>query len=57
MLTIFDRAPSPFTDYIVASLGFDNKSDAYADLKHYPAVQTQVYLDKDSNQWYILEKA
>lgn len=57
MLNIFDRAPSPFTDYIVASLGYDNKSDAYANLKYYPGTQTQVYFDRASEQWFILEKA
>ncbi len=57
MLNIFDPAPSPFTDYIVASLGYPEKSGAYADLKYYPGTQTQVYFDPDSNQWFILEKA
>lgn len=57
MLTIFEPAPSPFKDYIVASCGYDEKSKAYEALKYYPEVTTQIYFNPDDKQWYILSKA
>lgn len=55
-VTIFDKVPG-MPGYIVASIGFEKKSDAYDDIRNYrQGVTCTTYYDRAEKLWYIIEK-
>ena len=51
MLRLFDKAPEPYEDYIIASIGMKNRAEAYEKIE---GLETQVF--HNEGKWYIIMK-
>lgn len=54
MLKLFDKAPEPYEDYIIASIGME-KTKAYEMMKEqFEGLETQII--HNDGEWYIIQK-
>ena len=57
MLKYGEKAPEPYSNYIVASLGYENKNDAYTEIKNfYKGEEATTFFDIETNKWHIILK-
>lgn len=55
MLRLFDKAPEPYEDYIIASIGMKNRTEAYEKIEEqFEGLETQVF--HNEGEWYIIMK-